>query len=137
MGHEQPTRLVEWHNSLDATEKWPEMVLSADCSADELNAWLPVFVAETRNKEGKKYSPKTIYGLLTGILRRMTTENSHYPHFLEQKDPQFVDFPRSLGNLFRKLREEGVGAESKQTATITIEEENKSHKKHFTKCTPM
>ena len=50
----------------------------------------------------------------------MTTENPWYPNFLDKKNPEFVD--RSLDNLFRKLREEGVGAESKQTATITIEE---------------
>ena len=40
-----------------------------------------------------------------------------------EKDLQFVDFHCSLDNLFRKIREEGVGAESKQTATISIEEE--------------
>ena len=54
----------------------------------------------------------------------MTTENPRYPNFLDKKNLEFVDFHRSLDNLFRKLREEGVGAESKQTATITIEEEN-------------
>ena len=31
---------------------------------------------------------------------------------------------RSIDNLFRSLREAGVGAECKQTATITVEEEN-------------
>lgn len=54
----------------------------------------------------------------------MTTETSRYPNFLDKKNPEFVDFHCGLDNLFRKLREEGVGAESKQTATITIEEEN-------------
>jgi len=37
------------------------IVLRSDCSADVLNVWLPVYVTETRNKEGKKYCPKTIY----------------------------------------------------------------------------
>ena len=119
----------KWHNSLDTTvEKCPEVMLHAECLAeclaDELNTWLPVHVAEARNKEGKRYSPKTIYSLLTGISRHMTTENPRYLNFLDKKNPEFVDFHRSLDNLFRKLREEGVGAESKQTATITIEEEN-------------
>ena len=99
-------------------------MLHAECLANELNTWLPVYAAETRNKEGERYSPKTIYSLLTGILRHMTTENPRYPNFLDKKNPEFVDFHRSLDNLFRKLREEGVGAESKQTATITTEEEN-------------
>jgi len=43
--------------------------------------WLPVYVTETRNKEGKKYCPKTIYSLLTGILRRMNVENPRHPNF--------------------------------------------------------
>ena len=54
----------------------------------------------------------------------MTTENPGCPNFRDKKNSEFVDFHRSLDNLFRKLREERVGAESKQTATITIEEEN-------------
>ena len=83
----------KWHNSLDtAVEKCPEVVLHAECLADELNTWLPVYVAETRNKEGERYSPKTIYSLLTGILRHMTTENPWYPNFLDKKNPEFVDF---------------------------------------------
>ena len=86
----------KWHNSLDTTvEKCPEVVLHAECLADELNTWLPVYVAETRNKEGKRYSPKMIYSLLTGILRHMTTENPRYPNFLDKKNPEFVDFHRS------------------------------------------
>ena len=113
----------KWHNSFDRTiDKCPEVVLTPECSAEELNAWLPVYVSETRNKEGKRYSPKTIYSLLVRILRYMT-ENPRHPNFLEKNDPQFVPFHGSIDNVLRKLREDGVGAESKQTATITIEEE--------------
>ena len=93
------------------------------CSAELLDKWLPVYVMETRNKSGDPYPPKTIYSLLTGILRHMTTENPSYPNFLEKK-PAFVNLHRSLDNVFKKLREEGVGADAKHTATITIEEEN-------------
>ena len=45
----------KWHNSL-GTEKCPEVVLCSDCSADVLNVWLPTYVMETRNKEGKVLS---------------------------------------------------------------------------------
>ena len=54
----------------------------------------------------------------------MTGENPRYPNFLDKKNPVFVGFHHSLDNLFRQLREEGVGAESQQTPTIAIEEEN-------------
>ena len=45
-------------------------------------------------------------------------------NFLTKSDARFVDLHRSIDNTFRKLREEGVGAKSKPTATISIEEEN-------------
>ena len=54
----------------------------------------------------------------------MTVENPRYPNFLDKKNPVFVGFHHSPDNLFRQLREEGVGAESQQTPTIGIEEEN-------------
>jgi len=115
----------EWHNSAveDKDELCPEIVVTSKCTVELLNKWLPVYVMETRNKNGDPYPPKTLYSLLTGILRHMRTENPSYPNFLE-KTPSFVEFHRSLDNRFRKLREEGVGADSKQTATITVEEEN-------------
>ncbi len=114
-----------WHNTQEKdTESCPEIILEPSCPAEILNRWLPVYVAETRNKSGDRYPPKTIYSLLAGILRHMSTTNPRYPNFLERSDKQFVDFQRSLDNIFRSLREKGVGATSKPTATITIEEEN-------------
>ena len=80
-------------------------------------------MAETRNKEGKIYSPKTLYSLLSGILRFMTTKNPRYPNFLDKSYPDFTEFHCTIDNLFRRLRE-GVGAGSKQTASITKDEEN-------------
>ena len=52
----------------------------------------------------------------------MSTENPCYPNFLK-KNLEYVDFHRSLDNVFRKLREEGVGANCKHTPSITVEEE--------------
>ena len=111
----------EWHNNSleEDDEVCPEIVITPKCSVELLDKWLPIYVMETRNKSGNPYPPKTIYSLLTGILRHMTTENPSYPNFLEKK-PAFVNF--HLDNVFKKLREEGVGADAKHTATITIEE---------------
>ena len=102
----------------------PEIIWTPECPRELLNRWLPAYVAETRNKEGQKYSPKTLYSLLTGILHFMTTKNPRYPNFLDKSDPDFTEFHRTVDNLFRRLREEGVGADSKQTASISKEEEN-------------
>ena len=94
------------------------------CSAETLGKWLPVYVTETRNKAGQPYPPKTVYSLLSGILRHMTIQNPNYPNFLQKNSVPFVDFHRCLDNFFRKLREDGIGAESKHTPSISIEDEN-------------
>lgn len=83
-----------------------------------------MYVAETQNKDGECYLPKTLYSLLTGILRCMTLENLRYPNFLEKKSVDFVNFYRSLDNIFRKLREDGIGTGSHHAPTISIKEEN-------------
>ena len=54
----------------------------------------------------------------------MTTQNVEYPNFLEKKSVHFVDFHRCIDNLFRKLRDEGIGSESRHTPSISIQEEN-------------
>ena len=115
----------DWHNSQAGAEQCPVEFLSPSCTAEILNKWLQVYVAETRNKSGQPYLPKTLYALLAGILRHMTSQNPRYPNFLEQKCVEFVDFHRCMDNLFRKLRESGVGADCKHCPTISIEEENR------------
>ena len=95
----------EWHNSAveDKDELCPEIVVTSKCTVELLNKWLPVYVMETRNKNGDPYPPKTLYSLLTGILRHMRTENPSYPNFLGGKNPPFVEFHRSLNRSRRCL----------------------------------
>ena len=114
---------MQWHNCQDGSEACPDFVLSPECSPELINKWLSVYVCETRNKSGGDYPPKTLYSLLTGILRHMKSLNPSYPNFLE-KSPEFVEFHRTLDNLFRKLRTDGIGSESKHTPSISIQEEN-------------
>ena len=60
------------HNS-DATDDdlCPEEVLSPSCTGDLLNRWLCVFISETRAHNGEECPPRTLYSILTGILRYM------------------------------------------------------------------
>ena len=60
---------------------------------------------------------------MAGILRSMTVKNPLYLNFLKQKYPKFILLHRTLDNHFRDLREQGVGADSKRTPTLTIEKE--------------
>ena len=40
--------------------------------------WLTLYVAETRKQDGCKYPPKTLYSLLTGLLRHSLAQNSKW-----------------------------------------------------------
>ena len=75
-----------------------------------------------RKKDGLEYPPKTLYLLLTGILRHMRSKNAVCPNFL---DTLFVSFHNSLDNVLRDLHMRGVGAESKQTEAFLKTEEEK------------
>ena len=79
-----------------------------------------------RNQNGDRYPPKTIYSLLTGILRSMRSENAFYPNFLDKNDPEFSTFRTdSCGQSVKKLKSDGMGSNSQHTENISPEEENK------------
>ena len=114
----------KWHNSQPGVERCPEELLTPDCSGDTLNKWLQVYVRCTLPKLETKqvsHTHRRHYSLLTGILRSMTAQNPRYPNFIEKKSVVFVDFHRCLGNSFRKLREDGIGAESRHAPSISID----------------
>ena len=67
-----------------------------------------VFVCETRTTSGECYPPKSIYSLLSGILRYMRSNNPSYPNFLDKKALEFAKFTTTLDNLFKDLRAFGV-----------------------------
>ena len=46
--------------------------------------WLTPYVAETRKQDGSKYPPKTLYSLLTGLLRHSRAQNPNCPNFLHR-----------------------------------------------------
>ena len=88
-----------------------------------LAKWMCVFVFETRSKSGKEYSPKSITSLLSGIIRHKRLVNPDYPNFMNTDDPCFASFNVTLSNLYKSLRSEGVGTESRPTEPITTSEE--------------
>ncbi len=84
----------EDYNTRNPSNRCPEELMLSSCSLALLNKWLCVFVSETRNQNGEKYPLRTIYSLLTGVLRHMRAESPLYPNFLEKNSP--ADFARSL-----------------------------------------
>lgn len=89
-----------------------------------LSKWLSYFVAEVRKKDGTAYPPKTVYLLLTGLLRHMRTLNPDCPNFLDTNDQRFATFRSALDNVLRELRAQGMGATSRQTEAFSREEES-------------
>lgn len=120
--------LSEWreeYNRRHSDKSCPEEVLLPTCSKELLNEWLCVYITETRNKNGEPYPPRTVYSLLSGILREMRVQNPEYPNFLKKDDPVFNKFQKTLDNLFKILRTGGVGSDYSPTEGISLEDEEK------------
>ena len=77
-----------------------------------------------RKKDGSEYPPKTIYQLLTGLLRHMCALNPLCPNFLDTDNQAFASLHTAIDNVFRGLCSSGVGASSKSAEVFTKEEEN-------------
>ena len=118
-----------WQNARNVrfqTEKdkqVPSDILNSTDSA-VLAKWFSVYVAEVRKKDGTRYPPKTVYALLTGLLRYMRSLNPRCPNFLDTSDVDFSSFHNALDNVLRELRCKGVGAESRPTEAFTPQEED-------------
>lgn len=78
---------------------------------------------ETRKREGTQYFAKTIYILLSGILRHIRSINPMCPIFLDTTIVGFSCFHNTLDNVFHDLHAKGVGSQSKVTEAFTNQEE--------------
>ena len=123
------TNFLAWQTSRnkefdgDQAKQVPSTLLkSSDPSV--LSKWLSLYCAEARKKDGGSYPPKTVYALLTGLLRHMRSLNPECPNFLDFSDPRFTTLQNYLDNLFRDLRARGVGSESKNAEVFSKEEED-------------
>ena len=117
---------IDWfneYNRCNPDDKCPEDVILPTCSAEVLNKWLCVYVAETRSCSGEAYPPATVHSLLSGILRHMRSQNPMYPNFLDKSNPNFSAFTTTIDNFYKDLRSGGVGATSKHAEGISREEE--------------
>ena len=101
----------------------PENLLG-EGNAEELNHWLSYYVNETRNCKGDLYPPKTLYLILSGLLRHARSLNTNAPNFLDKSIPVFKPLHAVLDNLFKSLRKEGIGCNSRHAEIITKEEES-------------
>ena len=105
-------------------ERCPDDILTNFQDVHSLSHWLSLFVTETRRVDGSRYPPKTLYQLLCGLLRYMRSHNPAAPNFLDQSDHRFTELHKVCDSLFRELRSQGLGSETKQASIITKDEEN-------------
>ena len=88
--------------------EWPIHLMIAQPM--ELDHWLSRFVLETRKSDGEHYSPDTLYGICTGLLRYIRETRPEINIF---KDPVFVGFQKTLDSEMKRLRTLGLGAKKK------------------------
>lgn len=92
----------------------------------QLNKWLAVFVVEARREDGLLYPTTTINQLLAGLWRYVRDNcgpECCNINFMDRKDRRFDKLNGAIQTVFRRLREEGVGANVKHAAVISPEEE--------------
>ena len=86
-------------NHIHSEEPVPDDLLET-ASPEEISRWLAHYVAEMRNTRRKPYPPKTIYQLLTGILRHLRLTQPHNcPNFLDRSDLRFIKLHNAIDSV--------------------------------------
>ena len=80
-----------------------------------------MYIAEVRKRDGIKYPSKTMYSLLTGLLRYGWEVNSN---FLDSSDQRFKSLQNAIDNVLCDLRQCGVSSDSKSADVFSKEKEN-------------
>ena len=65
-----------------------DLLLGVDSAA--LCKWLSLYVVEARKQNGSPFPPKSLYLLLTGLLRHMRSKNPSCPNFLDTNQLELV-----------------------------------------------
>ena len=108
-----PTEEEEIQN--DLKEKFSEMSVAA------MNFWLCKFVIEIRQKDGKPYSPDTLYQICCGLLRLVKGADQVDVNILT--DDAFRPFRETLDACMKELKRTG-NYQPKRAEVISVEHEN-------------
>lgn len=96
-----------------------------DMDKESMAFWMQRFVLEVRTQKGEEYAPKTLYGILCGLLRHLREHKIHDKNFLDANDPIFGEFRKTVNSKMQDLLENGIGTEIKQAEPVSAEDENK------------
>ena len=95
-----------------------------EMSGDKLNKYLSFFIKEVNRQDGKPYPPRSLYSIVSGILRLLREDRVNDKNFLDQKDGRFAYFRKTFDAKMKQLTKEGVGVQKKQAQYLTQEHEN-------------
>ena len=121
----------DWRESRNQNGQHEEIRCPLDllenAKAEELNHWLSRFVVEARHKDGEPYPARTLYLLLSGLLRYGHSKSKDFPNFMDKKDSRFSELSGVCESVSKQVRKDGVGASVKYAAIVTPEEEDSFH----------
>ena len=80
---------------------------------------------EVRREDNTRYHPKTIYQLLSGLLRHSRDVQFMPANFLDRGDTHFKPLHNTCDSEFRSLHEDGIGTERKSVNIITKKDEDR------------
>ena len=112
------------HNERHPDNLCPRGVLLSD-NAEEVSLWLQRYILGTCKTNGDKYPPRTLHLLLSGLQRYMRENKEHPFHFFSQDSPPFRKLTNTCDSYYRELREQGVGATTKETEVFTRDDIDK------------
>ncbi|VDI16188.1 Hypothetical predicted protein [Mytilus galloprovincialis] len=99
-------------------------ILKLDLSVQDINSILGKFALEVRKKNGEKYPAKTLYLLVTGLLRGIRSQGVSNLNLLNESDNRFLRFRQILDAQMKKLTSDGYGINVKQADPISVEQED-------------
>ena len=91
---------------------------------ETINKWLSYYIIETRNVRGEKYPPKTLYQLMCGLLRHGRLIKPLFPNFMDLKNLEFKPLHNAMDNVFKELRKEGIGSQTKRAEVLSKNDED-------------
>jgi hypothetical protein len=117
---------TSWLASLDDHEQAaadPDSILLTD-DPNTHCSYLCKFVMETRKENGEKYPPRTLFQLLSGLLRYMREKKNDAFNIFDEKDPNFTPLKKVMDSHFKQLHSEGLGTNPSQSDVISKDNEN-------------
>ena len=126
---------VEERNKAMPSDPVPDGLLACHDSSI-VSKYLRYFVLEARAKDGKKYPPTTIRGILSA-LNRIYKESKAPFSILDKGNPDFHELHLTLDRVTSDLHREGIGVSKKSAMVIPFEHENLFWEKQLLGyCTP-